>query len=231
MCGRIALSTTAKDLASLFDGLNVGDLQARYNICPTQPVLALKGQNGSFRASTLRWGFVPSWAKDLKIGARMINARSETIADKPSFRSAFKNRRCVILADGFYEWKKNPTAKRPYFISLTSGETFAMAGLWESWQDSTTDGSIVETCTIVTQPANPFMQRLHDRMPVILTPTTAKMWLADHVQKESLPDWLRVINREIDLQAWPVSTRVNKPANNGPECIEPIDKVQKGFFD
>lgn len=234
MCGRITLSTSAKNLASLFDGLNVGEFQTRYNICPTQPVLSLRLRDGELHADNLRWGLVPSWANDLKVGARMINARSETIADKPSFRSAFKKRRCLILADGFYEWKKTGDTKQPYFISLASGQTFAMAGLWESWQDKSSHAPAIETCTIVTQPANPFMQSLHDRMPVMLTPDNSKQWLDDEIQKDNLPDWLNVINREVDLQSWPVSPRVNKPANGGPECIEPVDgmdRVQKGLFD
>lgn len=231
MCGRITLSTSAKDLSSLFDGLNVGEFQARYNVCPTQPVLSIRRKDDNLRADDLRWGLVPSWAKDLKVGPRMINARSETIADKPSFRSAFKKRRCLVLADGFYEWKKTGATKQPHFISLASGQPFVMAGLWESWQSETADSQPIETCTVVTQPANSFMQSLHDRMPVILTTNNCEPWLGDEIQKDDLPGWLDVINREIDLQSWPVSPRVNKPANDGPECVQPVDRVQKGLFD
>ncbi|MCL4169847.1 UNVERIFIED_CONTAM: hypothetical protein GTU68_025037 [Idotea baltica] len=161
----------------------------------------------------------------------MINARSETIAEKPSFRSAFKQRRCLVLADGFYEWKKNGTAKQPHFISLASGQAFAMAGLWETWQDKSSDGPAIETCTIVTQPANAFMQSLHDRMPVILSPASGIEWLGNDIQKENLPDWLGIVSPEVNLQAWPVSPLVNKPANDGPECVDPASSVQKGLFD
>jgi putative SOS response-associated peptidase YedK len=231
MCGRFTLSTSAKDLASLFDGLNVGDFKARYNICPTQPVLSVRLLNGQLQSDDLRWGLVPSWSKDLKIGARMINARSETIAEKPSFRSAFKKRRCLVLTDGFYEWKTSAAGKQPHFISLASGEPFAMAGLWESWQNTSGGRQVYETCTVVTQPANSFMKTLHDRMPVILSPAGGNEWLGEAVDKDALPDWLTVVNREVDLQAWPVSTLVNKPANDGPECVEPANEFQKGLFD
>ena len=162
----------------------------------------------------LRWGLVPSWAKDPAIGNRMINARAETVAEKPSYRAAFKHRRCVVLADGFYEWHREGEVKIPYFISLHSGEPFALAGLWENWSDKES-GESLQTTTFITTAANDFMQPLHHRMPVILQPDTANEWLSG-----SNDYLLNAADRAPALRAWPVNRRVNNARNQGEELID-----------
>ena len=169
----------------------------------------------------LRWGLVPFWAKDPSIGNRMINARAETVAEKPSYRAAFRHRRCLVLADGFYEWRRQNDAKTPYFISLASGEPFALAGLWENWNDKES-GESLQTTTLITTAANDFMQPLHHRMPVILQAEAANEWLAGSA--ESLE---HAAERTPKLQAWPVDRRVNNARNEGEELIEPAgDLIQ-----
>jgi putative SOS response-associated peptidase YedK len=162
----------------------------------------------------LRWGLVPFWAKDPAIGNRMINARAETVAEKPSYRAAFRHRRCIVLADGFYEWRKEGDAKTPYFISLASGEPFGLAGLWENWKDKDSDASL-QTTTLITTAANEFMTSMHHRMPVIVHPDSANDWLsgaADFLQQAA--------NNAPALQAWPVDRRVNNARNEGAELID-----------
>ena len=184
MCGRFTLSTPAAQLASLFDHL--GDLEipqqeSRHNICPTQDVVAVRQSAGIHEAVMLRWGLVPFWAKELKIGNRMINARSETLFEKPSFRNAAKSKRCVILTNGFYEWKpvEGQKKKQPYLIARQDGAPWLMAGLWESWRDpeGPKDADRIETCTIITTAANDFISDLHDRMPVKLESDDVECWL------------------------------------------------------
>lgn len=180
MCGRFTLSTPASEIATLFDGLEIPPQEPRHNICPTQDVLAIRQLDQQPQAAMLRWGLVPFWAKELKIGARMINARSETVFEKPSFRKAAKSKRCVVVADGFYEW--TPVAgqkkKQPWLIARTDRSPLLMAGLWETWRDkSQPDSPPVETCTIVTTAANEFMSPIHDRMPVFLTVEQLPFWL------------------------------------------------------
>jgi putative SOS response-associated peptidase YedK len=163
---------------------------------------------------------IPSWAKDKKIDARLINARADTVADKPSFRSAFKSRRCLIPADGFFEWQKAGSKKQPYYVTLRGGGPFAFAGLWERWHDEEGD---VQSCSIVTTDANELMRPLHDRMPVILDPKDYAAWLDPAPQpKEELLAMLRPFQSEA-MQAVPVSTTVNNPQNQGPRCIEPLE--------
>jgi putative SOS response-associated peptidase YedK len=161
----------------------------------------------------LRWGLVPFWAKDPAIGNRMINARAETVAEKPSYRAAFKNRRCVVLADGFYEWHRDGDVKIPHYISLASGEAFGLAALWESWTDKES-GESLDTTTLITIAANDFMQTLHHRMPVILQPESASDWLSassDYLENAHL--------RTPALRAWPVDRRVNNARNQGEKLI------------
>lgn len=159
----------------------------------------------------------------------MINARYETIAEKPAFRSAFKlgatgRGRCLLVADGFYEWQRLGGNKQPFYISQKNKKPFAIAGLWESWTDPNGQLGTVESCTIVTQPASVFMQPLHDRMPVILSADAALDWLATNFDSEGLIDWLAVVNCSIDLQAWPVSTKVNKPTNDSADLVKPVEE-------
>ena len=230
MCGRFTLKTSTKQLATMFDGLKFGDSQPRYNICPTQPVLGIRlnAEESRCESVNFRWGLIPSWAKQITIGAKMINARCETIADKPAFRNAFKlgstaRGRCLILADGFYEWKNLGGSKQPFYISLKCEQPFAMAGLWECWADPERRSGTIESCTIMTQPATPFMQDLHDRMPAILSAEAGMEWLKTDLDGSKLIDWLNVVNHNVDLQAWPVSDRVNKPVNDSPELIHPVE--------
>ncbi|MCS7040325.1 MAG: SOS response-associated peptidase, partial [Anaerolineae bacterium] len=178
MCGRFTLTASGDELASLFDLEQAPNLEPRYNIAPTQPVAVVRlDREGRRREFTLmRWGLIPSWAKDIHIGNRLINARAETLTEKPAFRTAFRRRRCLIPANGFYEWQK-PTAgrKQPYFIGLPDRRPFAFAGLWEHWEGA--DGSVLDSCAIITTAANERVRVLHDRMPVILERTDFGDWL------------------------------------------------------
>ena len=165
----------------------------------------------------MRWGLIPFWAKDPKIGARMINARSETVAEKPAFRNALKKRRCLVLADGYYEWQKTPVGKRPYRIIMKSGEPFAMAGLWETWKDP--QGNVVPSCTIITTAANDFLAPIHNRMPVILPRESEELWLDPGVDDATLLTDLLIPYPDKRINAYEVSTIVNYAGNVSPEVI------------
>lgn len=214
MCGRFAFYLPSEATAALFgvDG-NIA-VEPRYNIAPTQYVAAVREDEDINRELVmLRWGLVPFWAKDPTIGNRMINARAETVAEKPSYRAAFRHRRCLVLADGFYEWRKQGAAKAPYFISLASGEPFGLAALWENWTDKDS-GESMQTTTLITTAANDFMAALHHRMPVILQADTADVWLSGR------GDFLeQALALAPTLQAWPVDRRVNNARNDGAELI------------
>ena len=196
MCGRFTLRTPKETLASMFDDLRLPDLKPRYNIAPTQDVACIRQTElGASEVVMLRWGLVPFWAKDVKIGARMINARAETAAVKPAFRAAFKHRRCLVLADGFYEWKKVGREKQPFYITRADDRPFCMAGMWESWQpkqlDNDHESEKFETCTILTTAANAKMASLHDRMPVILPKEQHNGWLdREFTDRQGLEDLL-----------------------------------------
>jgi putative SOS response-associated peptidase YedK len=232
MCGRFTLRTPASVIIEQF-GLPLLDgtatpLPARFNIAPTQQVLAIRQSAERAReAVMLRWGLIPSWAKDPSIGNRMINARGESVAEKPSFRRAFRSQRCLVLTDGYYEWKKTGKAKHPYYFHRPDDRPFAFAGLRESWTPKSASGELdageaIESCTIITTDANEMARDIHDRMPVILREEDYDLWL-DH--NADNPDSLQALLRPADnemLEAYPISTYVNKPANQGPECIEPI---------
>ena len=221
MCGRFAFYSPAEAVVHLFGVGDAADLPPRYNIAPTQPVPVVRETSAGEREFVqLHWGLIPFWAKERSIGNRMINARAETVAGKPAFRNAFRHKRCLILADGFYEWQKQASGKQPWFMSMVSDEPFAMAGLWETWREHD-DAEPLESCTIVTTGPNAFMSRLHHRMPVILPPGAAAIWLDSSADSESLQSVL-VPAREGLLQAVEVSRRVNSPANEGPELILPV---------
>jgi len=214
MCGRFAFYSPSEATAALF-GVDGGiAVEPRYNIAPTQLIAAVREDEEQKRELVmLRWGLVPFWAKDPAIGNRMINARAETVAEKPSYRAAFRHRRCVVLADGFYEWRKEGDTKTPYFISLASGEPFGLAGLWEHWTDKNS-GESIQSTTLITTAANDFMATLHHRMPVILQADTANEWLSGP------GDFLdRSAASSPALQAWPVDRRVNNARNSGAELI------------
>jgi putative SOS response-associated peptidase YedK len=219
MCGRYTLRTPVDTLAEEF-GLTglLPEVPVRYNIAPTQEVASVLAEEDERHLEMLRWGLIPSWADDPAIGSRMINARSETAAEKPSFRGAFKKRRCLIAADGFYEWQKVNGGKQPYYIRMEDGSPFAFAGLWESWDKH---GEEIRSCTILTTDANELVGEIHHRMPVILTPENYDFWLdPDMREAEPLLDLLRPYPDDV-MEAYPVSRRVNKPSNDEPGCIEP----------
>jgi putative SOS response-associated peptidase YedK len=207
----------------LFELPYVPPLEPRYNIAPTQPVAAVRYDidTGERKLDLLKWGLIPFWAKDAGIGNRMINARSETVAEKPAFRAAFRERRCLVPADGFYEWQKLGTRKQPHHIHLPGGGGFGIAGLWESWESG--EGDTVESCTLLTTEANETLKPIHHRMPVILDPSDYDVWLDPKLtDRDTLEHLLRAMPEDA-LVASPVSTLVNSPGNQGPELIAPID--------
>ena len=223
MCGRFTLTVDPAELQDTFtDYIFPSRFTPRFNIAPSQPVLAIPN-DGANTANFFIWGLIPMWAKDPSIGNRLINARGETVAEKPSFRGSFKYKRCLILADGFYEWKTfgNRKTKTPYFIYMKDRKPFALAGLWDSWEGA--DGSSIKTCTIITTRANELMESLHDRMPVILHPRDYKKWLDTSPQTpENLLPLIKPYPADI-MSAYAVSTLVNKPANDSPELVVPLD--------
>ena len=220
MCGRFAFYSPTEAAAALFGVEGSVDVEPRYNIAPTQYVAAVRNDADEQRELVmLRWGLVPFWAKDPSIGNRMINARAETVAEKPSYRNAYKHRRCLVLADGFYEWRRQGDTKTPYFISLASGEPFALAGLWENWTDKES-GESLQTTTLITTDANDFMAPLHHRMPVILEAATATDWLAG--SKDLLDDVAKITP---PLRAWPVDRRVNNARNEGDDLVRPAGDI------
>jgi putative SOS response-associated peptidase YedK len=226
MCGRFTQTQSNLAIASAFQLSALPVLQPRYNIAPTQPIAIVRATPTQPREFGLvRWGLVPFWAKDLTIGARMINARSETVAEKPAFRAALRYRRCLILADGFYEWQKQDKHKQPFYIHLADHPLFAFAGLWESWQGS--DGSKLETCTILTTSANTLMQPIHDRMPVILHAQDYDQWLDPTQQTAANLQPLLQPYPEHEMNAYSVSATVNKASSDRPECIQPLSAVEK----
>jgi putative SOS response-associated peptidase YedK len=219
MCGRYTLRTPVD---SLVERLKIDEYPSSilpsYNIAPTQEVAAVVEEDEERKLELFRWGLIPSWAKDPEIGSRMINARGETVSEKPSFRKAFKARRCLILADGFYEWQKIDNGKQPYHVRMKGESPFAFAGLWEIWNG---DGDEVRTCAIITTEANDLMSEIHHRMPVILHPEDYEMWLdPSFEEKEPLSALLKPYPDEA-MEAYPVSRRVNSPTNDEPGCIEP----------
>jgi len=223
MCGRFTLNTSAQIIAEFFKLSEVPDMKPRYNIAPTQSVatVTVSPQQMQRQFQFMRWGLIPSWAKDLKIGSKMINARSETVAEKPAFRSAIKHRRCLIVADGFYEWLPLLKHKQPYYFQAAEGEPFAFAGLWESWKSP--EAEKIVSCSIITTAANETVQPVHDRMPVILPECAWEKWLDPAVNsaQEVLP--LLKPYAATAMTAKAVSAIVNNPTRDSPECIQAIE--------
>ncbi len=220
MCGRFTLAVPAEQVAAQFQLPTAPELAPRYNIAPTQQIAVVRAGDADRTLSMMRWGLVPSWAKELSIGARMINARAETAAEKPAFRSAMKQRRCLIPADGFYEWQAQPGGKQPFHIRMADGRPFAFAGLWEQWR--TPEGQWLETCTILTTSANELMRQLHDRMPVIIPPEQYALWLDPALHDtEPLQELLTPYPAE-EMTARPVSKAVNKVGNDDPSLLAPV---------
>ena len=227
MCGRFTQRLSWAELHELMDLIGAPlNLQPRYNIAPSQDVAVLRATANGRRLSMLRWGLIPAWAKDPAIGHKLINARAETAAEKPSFRTAFRHRRCLIPADGFYEWQRRTGTRQPWLFTLRNGAPFAFAALWERWTvpdgavlsgslSQRSPGDTVETCTILTTAANDAVAPIHGRMPVILPPDAYGPWLSgDDIPLAPYPAH--------DMTAHPVSTHVNRPANDDPRCVEAI---------
>jgi len=219
MCGRFTLTADISTLQESFPFVEMPQgMQPHFNIAPTQPV-AVVPNDGRNKLDFFVWGLIPSWAKDPNIGSRLINARAETLHEKPSFRTAFRRRRCLVLADGFYEWRQAERGKTPMYIRLASGKPFAFAGLWESWNSP--DGSNVLSCTIITTQPNELMATIHNRMPVILPEEAYPIWLeSSEADPQRLTGLLKPYPAE-QMQAYPVSPLVNSPKNDLPELIRP----------
>ena len=219
MCGRYSLIADLGELARRFEF--DGDwltLESAYNIAPTQDVLTVVGGE-TRRGGFMRWGLVPWWAKDVSIGSRMINARAETVAEKPAFRDALRRRRCLVIADGFYEWQRTGDSRRPMRVVIRSGEPFAFAGLWSVWKDP--DGNRVPSCAIITTTANDLLRPVHDRMPVVLPREMEALWLDSNVDDPNMLASVLTPYADDAMQVYEVSNLVNSAANDGPEVIEP----------
>jgi putative SOS response-associated peptidase YedK len=224
MCGRFVQYASIETLQQNFNIHTTGsDVIPNYNVAPTQKILTIIKHDNENKLDKFHWGLVPFWAKDISIGSRMINARAETVSQKPSFRNAFKKRRCLIPADGFYEWKGEKGNKQPYYVSIPTGEPFAFAGLWETWTEKDEE-SVYKSCTIITTAASESIREIHHRMPVILNPEAYEKWIDFDIHN---PKELQlIINEGIihDMNFYPVSKLVNSVKNNDPNCIKPIDE-------
>lgn len=221
MCGRFTLTVSPGQLQEAFPWVEISpDIQPRYNIAPTQPV-AVVPNNRNNHLDYFLWGLIPFWAKEQKIASRLINARAETVHEKPAFRAAYRRRRCLVLADGFYEWKQEPDkkVKTPYYIQLKSRKPFAFAGLWEIWQSP--DGSELLSCTIITTPSNTLIKQIHDRMPAILDSESYDYWLEPGELDYSQLNKLVSPYPADEMTTYPVSRLVNNPENDHPDCIQP----------
>jgi len=222
MCGRFTLKTPVETLAEVFELPTVPELPPRFNIAPSDAVAAVRvaGPEPVRELALLRWGLVPPWAEEPKAGSRMINARAETVATNGAFRSAFRRRRCLVPADGFYEWQRQEHGKQPFYIHTRDDAPFAFAGLWEVWEGK--DGTVLETCTVITTEPNELMQPIHNRMPVILDRADYARWLDPRMNDpELLKAFLRPFPSE-KMTAYPVSRLVNSPSNDAPECLAPL---------
>lgn len=220
MCGRFAQATPSEVLAEMFALDEVPPLSPRFNVAPTQEAAVVRTLEGKLELVFMRWGLIPSWAKDPSIGNRLINARAETLGEKPAFRQALVRRRCVVPVTGFYEWGGSPKGKRPYFIRLKSGLPMVLAGLWEVWRPQ--GGQLLESFTIITTQANALLAPLHDRMPAILSQEGLSAWLDPFL--EEVPQLLPLLAPvpESWLEFFPVSRAVNNPAYDAPDCLKAL---------
>ncbi|HZF17175.1 MAG TPA: SOS response-associated peptidase [Steroidobacteraceae bacterium] len=226
MCGRFAFFSPHEAIARLFGLHDAPAVEPHYNIAPTQFIAAVRHEEAAARRiAMLYWGLVPSWAKEKSIGAKMINARAETVAGKPSFRSAFKRRRCLVLADGYYEWQVGPAGKQPHFIRMRSGQPFAMAGVWEAWREGEGNEPL-ESCAIITTAANAKLASVYDRMPVILEPAQYDFWMDRRNEDTAMLSSLLVPYANDAMEAVPVSKRVNNARNDEPGLVDPSPRDQ-----
>ena len=223
MCGRYTAAMSWSELVDLYEITETGiqlNVAPRYNVAPTQTVPIVRSVPNGRELAMVRWGLVPSWSKGPDSRYSMINARAETVTEKPSFRTPFRRRRCLVPADGFYEWKKANGAKQPYRIALNDGRPFAFAGLWDSWESA--DETAIESCTIIVTDANELVRPIHDRMPVILDPGNHVRWLdVEGTPADEAAEMLRSYPSE-RMTAYPVSRMVNSPKNDDPKCIEAV---------
>jgi len=227
MCGRYRLSRRKRDIEEHFDSAPwEEEWNPRYNIAPTQivPVIRQNAKEATRDLSSMRWGLIPSWAKDPSCAVSMINARAETASTKPAFRDALRFRRCLIPADGFYEWRRSGTIKQPYCFEVNGGELFAFAGLWDRWKGTT--GDTVETCSILTTTANAMTSAVHDRMPVILHADSYDVWLDPRIQNVAAISELLKPYDARSMRCYPVSTRINHVANDDAECSQRIELLE-----
>ncbi len=218
MCGRYTLAADPQAIADQFGIEPPARFAPRYSIAPTQPVLIVQEADERRVAHLVRWGLIPSWAKDAKIGNRLINARAETVAEKPAFRAALRRRRCLVPASGYYEWAAGPRGKQPWYVHAADGNCLALAGIWEHWEH---DGAVIESCAIITCAANARLATVHDRMPVVIARPDYARWLAP---ERAGPAPLELLRPAADdaFALYPVSTRVNSPRHDAPDCIEPL---------
>ena len=224
MCGRYVLKTPTAQLASHFKLDEAVDVAPRYNLAPGTDIPTIRqSPEGNRVMHLLRWGLVPHWAKDPSIGAKLSNARGETVANKPSFRDAFKRRRCLVPADGFYEWETEGKQKQPYYFSMKSGEPFALGGIWESWR--TPDGGILRTCCLITTDPNEITLPVHDRMPVIVSPDQYEVWL--NGESDAALALVKPYPTD-EMQTWAVSKRVSRSGEEGIDLISPAHDEHLG---
>jgi len=222
MCGRFVITSSIEVIADEFSISNPSiNIKPSYNISPSQNILAIINQE-SRKLITCKWGFIPSWAKDSAIGHKMINARAETLSSKPAFKSAYKKQRCLIVADGFYEWKKTEKGKVPYYIHLKSGKPFGFAGIYNRWTPN--KGECIDTCSIITTCANELIESVHDRMPVIVPKDSMDRWLDADVTDESILSSMLKSYPSEEMEMHEISTKVNAPKHNSPELLEPVLK-------
>ena len=226
MCGRFILTSPGKDMQDQFGLLEEPELTPRYNIAPTQMVVVVRFDQKTTvkQFEMLKWGLVPFWAKDASIGPRLINARCETIGQKPAYRAAFKSRRCLIPTNGFYEWMKEKEKKQPYLIRLADESLFAFAGLWEHWKGP--DGSTIESCTVITTEANDLLRPIHDRMPVIISRKDYDSWLNPEMLCQETFQSLILPYPSHEMVFFPVNPKVNRATYDNPDCIEPVLRAE-----
>ncbi len=230
MCGRFVGFSDLEQLKGFFPiDTAACDIAASYNVAPSQEVFAIVNREGENWLEKFHWGLVPFWAKDISIGNKMINARGETVATKPSFRNAFKKRRCLILADGFYEWKGKKGQKQPMLLTLPEGNPFAFAGLWETWNKKDDTDSIYKSCAIITTDASESVREIHHRMPVILKPEVYEAWLDPDNQDAAVLENILRNWFVTELVGYPVSKQVNSVLNNDPSNIKPHTQMQFEF--
>ncbi|MES9989915.1 MAG: SOS response-associated peptidase [Candidatus Thiodiazotropha endolucinida] len=220
MCGRFYLDVAAEEMIEYFGLSSAPHITPHYNIAPSQQIAAIKSKGNIRELVRLHWGLIPSWAKDKKFAYRTINARAETIDSKPSYRTAFKHRRCLIPASGYFEWKATDHGKQPYCITSDNGKPFAFAGLYEHWESSR--GEKIDSCTIVVTEAKGGIATIHDRMPVILSPDNYDAWLNKETKDLEILKPLLLSHESDNLHLFPVSRHVNSPGNNSPDNVKPI---------